>query len=415
MATQDNQAPLLAAVRRRDRKAVRDLLAAGFEVDPVFTPPVEGKTAPFLAGYTPLMIAAVDGEADLVRVLLAAGADVNAVVDGARVRAATRADVKVLEEGRSGLMLAADAGEREIVEILLEAGADVRIQGSAGETALSLALQKGNDEIAELLRFAGAGGEGGKSTDAELIRAVERRDAAAVQTALGAGADPDAAAKNAVLGRTPALVLAARSGDREIIEALLAAGANVDAREENPQPPTGKTALLVAAEAGHAEVIRSLLRAGAEPELKDESFVEGTIGNTTVAWSDMPRCATALILAAERGHTEAVQTLLEEGANVNGRGSGAYPTPLLAAIEGQQLAVVQILLQAGANVESGTPDETPLSLAVANGSREIVELLLSAGADPNQRSEAGLTPLEIARLSKFDDLVERLTQAGARG
>lgn len=100
MADEVGQAPLPAAVRRGDSKAVQALLAAGVEVDAVFTPPVEGKVAPLLAGYTSLMIAAADGDTGLVRDLLAAGADVNTVVDGAAVRRVARPEVKVLEEGR---------------------------------------------------------------------------------------------------------------------------------------------------------------------------------------------------------------------------------------------------------------------------------------------------------------------------
>lgn len=407
MDQEHGQTPLLAAVRRGDRKAATALLAAGAEVDPVSIPAVEGTIAPLLAGYTPLMIAAADGDAGLVRDLLAAGANVNAVVDGAAVRKAAGVDVKVLEEGRSALMLAADAGELEIVRILLAAGADAGLRDPGGETALSFAVQRGHDEIADLLQSAGGGGG-----SAELLHAVRKGAAQTVRAALAAGASPDAAEVDAALGiRTPVLVLAARAGNPEIVEALLAAGAAVDVRTESERPPSERTALLAAAEAGHAGVVRSLLRAGADPKLMDRSFVEGTVGSTTVAWEDKPRHATALILAAERGHAATVEALLEGGADVNGRGAGALPTPLLAAIEGLQPAVVRVLLQAGADVEAGTREETPLSLAVANGSREIVELLLAAGADPKRKAPESPSPLEIARLSGYADLVERLASA----
>ncbi|MBI2677057.1 MAG: ankyrin repeat domain-containing protein [Candidatus Yanofskybacteria bacterium] len=86
-------------------------------------------------GYTPLLLAAWDGLLDNVRVLVEAGADINAVSN----------------EGGSALMLAAQRGWREIVEYLLSRGADKTLVDLEGYTALGAAQTMGHLEIVKLI------------------------------------------------------------------------------------------------------------------------------------------------------------------------------------------------------------------------------------------------------------------------
>ena len=92
-----------------------------------------------------LLTAAVRSrQRNLVKLLLAAGANVNAT-----------SAVGLSRKIRTPLMLAAESGWTEIVPILLEAGADVNIPVE-GRTALDLALENGHTDVVDLLRAAGA-------------------------------------------------------------------------------------------------------------------------------------------------------------------------------------------------------------------------------------------------------------------
>lgn len=90
---------------------------------------------------TALMVAAANGNIEIVRALLDAGADVNA-------RSGNRC---------TALLFAVDnAGDAALVEVLLAAGADPSLRSNAGESPLSKARQKGRTEAETLLRAAGA-------------------------------------------------------------------------------------------------------------------------------------------------------------------------------------------------------------------------------------------------------------------
>ncbi len=104
---------------------VKTLLAAGAEVN------FKG-----LGGSTPLVHAASKGHIEIVKTLLAAKADVNAENDS----------------GDTALRYASINGYTEIVKILLAAGADINVVGTFGLTALKSALKNGHTEIVKLLR-----------------------------------------------------------------------------------------------------------------------------------------------------------------------------------------------------------------------------------------------------------------------
>jgi len=104
--------------------------------------------APFSAlfakqGFTPLYWASEHGHKNVVELLIAEGADVNAVNGG-----------RFMEQ--TALHIAVSYGHDDIVEILLANGADVNARTYSGKTALEMAAKKGHVKIAELLREHGA-------------------------------------------------------------------------------------------------------------------------------------------------------------------------------------------------------------------------------------------------------------------
>ena len=125
--------------------------------------------------------------------------------------------------------------------------------------------------------------------------------------------------------------------------------------------------LLLAAEKGNVNIIRGVL----------SSFMVDTNFMTEINQSP-------LLLAAENGHKDAVQLLIDRGAEPN-RADQYGNTPLHnAALEGHK-DVVQLLLDRGAEPNMADQDgRTPLHLAAYGGHKDVVQLLLDRGAEPNK-------------------------------
>ena len=189
-------------------------------------------------GETALMAAAAKGRFEIVELLINAGADVNAKGAG----------------GITALMRAATEGQVEIVATLLDAGADVLEVGVDGATAQTLAERNGHTEVAELLREALQ-----QELDDALFEAASSGEARNVRDLLLAGADADAERDGVT-----ALMAAAAAGHANVVSALVQAGAGVEATGE-----AGMTALMKAAEDCQTKVVRILLRAGADAQAKD--------------------------------------------------------------------------------------------------------------------------------------------------
>ncbi|MGH9901664.1 MAG: ankyrin repeat domain-containing protein, partial [Pyrinomonadaceae bacterium] len=131
-----------------------------------------------------------------------------------------------------------------------------------------------------------------------LLRAAEGGDAEEVEALLAAGADVNAT----VGGGKTALMVAASRGHADVVRALLGAGASVNARSDN-----GFTALLNAVFCGHADVVRALLEKGADVSARTQ------LGSTAVNW------------ASARGFVEIVE-LLKAGGPSNGHASTSSST-----------------------------------------------------------------------------------------
>jgi hypothetical protein len=100
-----------------------------------------------------------------------------------------------------------------------------------------------------------------------------------------------------------------------------------------------------------------------------------------------------LALAAFFGHEEGVRLLLERLADVGARGTGAIRTTALeAAAAADETAIARILLDAGADPRTTEQGGfTPLHAAGQNRNRELYDLLVERGADPDARSDDGLS------------------------
>ncbi|PNP47436.1 hypothetical protein TGAMA5MH_01255 [Trichoderma gamsii] len=109
-------------------------------------------------------------------------------------------------------------------------------------------------------------------------------------------------------------------------------------------------------------VLDLLLKRGAQVEGAD--FIAGYLYHAAIA-----------------GRMDAVQLLLEHGANIEGENSCSSATPLSGAASGGHMEIVQYLLEEkGANI-NGNGHKSPLSRAIKHRHTYIVDYLLRAGAN----------------------------------
>jgi ankyrin repeat protein len=256
------ESPLVKAAFHDDLEAVKDLAFSALDLN------ARDKNV----NMTALEQAVENGNLEIVRTLLLAGASVNAKNDNgatalmylrdnasaALVRELVSARAKVNardESGGTALMQAAEESNYEVIKELLDAGAKVDLADANGKTALMFAATNEDPRVTKLLIDAGADVNAkdheGKTA---LMMAGESGDPEVVKLLISFNADVNATDKK---GWT-ALMYVAETSDMESALALLNAGADLSLRNED-----GKTILAVARETPHDDMIKLLESRGA--------------------------------------------------------------------------------------------------------------------------------------------------------
>jgi ankyrin repeat protein len=172
------------------------------------------------------------------------------------------------------------------------------------------------------------------------------------------------------------------------VKELLAKGV-----DPNAVAPSGEPVLIIAARAGYTGTVDALLAAKANVNARNK-------------FGDTPIMAAAL-----SGHLELVKKFRARGAEIDGAGW----TPLIYAATGGQDAVVAYLLGEGANLNAVSPNGTSaLMMAAREGKGSTVALLLARGANVNLRNQSGATALSWALRSNEQEMAAALRRAGAK-
>ena len=158
------------------------------------------------------------------------------------------------------------------------------------------------------------------------------------------------------------------------------------------------TELIAAVKAGDTATVQRLLAAGADVDLRDETG------------------ATLLMLAAYAGDRDLAGALLGSGADVNATDAAGWGALMKACYNAELKRgfadVVQVLIDAGANIEAPIGYSVrPLMLAAGYGETAVVEALLQAGADVLAKNEGGFTALMMVKQKHYVDVINLLHEA----
>jgi ankyrin repeat protein len=398
-----------------DVEMVKALLAAG----------ANPKAATREGAITPLSMACTNGGAAVIEALLKAGADAN----------------EKNANGTTALMTAASAGSVDALRTLLDHGADLQAKESAhGQTALMFAAALDRTAAVRFLLSRGAqpnvastsrpvervrfdqdgnivedrptgGGRGARGMSAaQQDKADEAADAAKAEDAHKAALEATQSDLD-LLGRSlgfqsAAMVLAkpkARAGD-------VAARAP---RRVGPEQVGGMTALLYASREGHIGTVKALLDGGADlNQVSADKF-------------------SPLVMAIANGHLDLAKYLVDKGADPNlvaVSGLTAlygvidvqwaphawFPQPTTEQEKTPYLELMKDLLEHGANVNAAVGEKlwfrsytndytwvdpagaTPFWRAAQSSDIAAMHLLADHGADPKLATKSGDTPLHAA-------------------
>ena len=377
--------PLMLASTNGSDAMIAKLLVAG--ADPNLRPP---------GRETALMTAAWTGNVAAVKLLLTKGADVNAAED---------------RRGQTALMWASSEGHPDVVRVLLEHGADVHARTTAPGPA--------NRRMRYFVRTPTA------LAFTPLLFTARVGDTASMRLLLEAGADVNVVAHDGL----SALALATVRGHVSAAMLLLKWGADpnladagysalhwaagvweTDLTIDNiTSERPGEWHTIAGLREGKLDLVKALLAHGANPDAR----IEQTPARAGASRSTMPELegATPFLLAAAAGDVAVMKVLADAGADVH-INTMSNATPLMAAAgfgrvlgessirDTDSLAAAKLVVALNADMNAvDDVANTALHYAAYLRQDAVVEFLADAGMSFNAKNKFGETPLWVSELA----------------
>jgi len=317
-------------------------------------------------GANPLFLASLAGHIGVVQILLQAQAQV---------------DFCNIHDGMTPmtpLIAAVQQIHIPIVQCLLQALAQINGTIPQGTTPLHFAAQTGSTDLVQLLCQHMANVRSTSHTgEFPLMAAARESFTDIIQILLTYRADVNQSKTDSV--QDTALTMAAEFGLCSVAHELCKARADVNKARMATSEGAAATAMLIAAENGHSAMVDLLGVFKADPNKVTSDGL------------------TSMAVAAKKGSVEVMKFLQQCRADLNQPCSDRMLTPLMLAAEHGQTKLVQRLASQKAKLNAKRSDgHTAMHIAIQNRKVDAMNALASHRADINARATNGATPLSIA-------------------
>lgn len=311
-------------------------------------------------------------------------------------------------EGQTALLIAIDNKDDAAINFLLNLD-ELDLNLGQEHSALSLALKQGRPSLCKALLRKGADiNHKTPAGNTPLFEAVQSGDMNRVRFLIEK--HPEIDQKAGPLGQT-ALHQAITMNNKEIIELLMEECPDLSAKQDHEN----KSTLQLAVEAQNLELVQELMKSDISPDEFCDSQYGSPLFHAVAqnnkemiktlidygATVDIRRPSdgrTPLWLAAGVNHIDAALALLERGANVCDTTDdiNQHATPVWRAAECGHAQMIQLLVEHDADIHQpfgGALDYSALHIAAHNGHTEAIKMLISLGANPNSMDREDNTPL----------------------
>jgi ankyrin repeat protein len=329
----------------------------------------------FLAALPPLHRAAATGDISKLDVLLNSGESCDDV-DWEVSNSLYRHDQTGWDfTSAPPVHFAAYYGHTQAVLFLLTKGAAIDAKDAAGTTALHAAAWTGNEELFQNLLRKGADSSICDYDGWSVTVYAMSQGHVSILHLLLENSDGDAE----MLVKRYKARHAAKLGHQDNVLAMLLED-QATGEDEKAREMLFAEALAGAAEGGHVELVQKLLDCDADPTVPDSS------GSTALHW------------AAWGGHAEAGNMMRDEKSNVEKNETAEMGTySQLSLTSGCHESVIQLLLEKGATIDAQNCQGcTPLHWVSGAGSTQMIQCLLDHDADVTVVDKFGRTAIDRA-------------------